>query len=121
MTGERRRNRRLFSAITPGKNSAEAVWPVPKWDGRLASACAFSVGKGPCRHPGPGGVEPGLAGSGGRAGLPTAPARSTLVARLPETAERTMSKGLDQKKQDKKKPEKTLKEKRAEKKEKKGK
>jgi hypothetical protein len=56
-----------------------------------------------------------------RTGLPAAPARSTLGARLPETAERTMSKGLDQKKQDKKKPEKTLKEKRAEKKEKKGK
>ena len=59
-----------------------------------------------------------------RAGEPVYPPHPPavrLAPDYPETAERTMSKGLDQKKQDKKKPEKTLKEKRAEKKEKKGK
>jgi hypothetical protein len=47
------------------------------------------------------------------------PPRITLAARSLDTAEPVMSKGMDQKKQEKKKPEKTLKEKRAEKKEKK--
>jgi hypothetical protein len=73
---------------------------------RRACAPAFSRGKAPGPAP---------------AGLPAAPARSTLASRSHDTAEPIMSKGMDQKKQEKKKTVKTLKEKRAEKKEKKGK